>query len=269
MVGPEPRGDLGQPGERPLRLPAQRRDRHQPAQPQRAGAGHRLGHRAEAAVRVGRVRQRAAPGRVAVELTCTSTSSGRSRSGRAAAASSAVASRTLSTECTTSAYRTTDRHLLRCSWPTKCQRGVDPGRRDLGGLGRRLLVAVLPDVGDAEPASAHHVAGRVGLGDRDQGDLGRGPGRRRRRRRRSAPRTAARPAASSARRSGRHRGWSSASSARAQEPFLRKSGTSTSSKSTRRGGCVRRPAGGRRRDRRAAAAPAGCWSALRGGSAGL
>ena len=44
---------LGQPGERPLRLPAQRRHRHQPGQPQRA-ARRPLGHRRRATVRIGR-----------------------------------------------------------------------------------------------------------------------------------------------------------------------------------------------------------------------
>src|SRR4051812_2160481 len=50
-------------------------------------------------------------------------------------------------------------------------------------------------------------------------------------------RTVSRPAASSARRSGRTVAELSVIGG-AQEPFLRKSGTSTSSKSTRRGDCV-------------------------------
>ena len=133
-----------------VRLPAQRRHRHQPGQPQRRRAGHRLGHRVQPGVRIGRPGQRAAPAGSPSMLTWTSTSSGRSRSGRGRVAS-AAASRTLSTECTTSAYRTTERALLRCSCPTKCQRAAAPGGGHLGGLRRRLLVPVLPHVGHAEP----------------------------------------------------------------------------------------------------------------------
>ena len=46
-----------------------------------------------------------------VELRCST-----------AALDSAATSRNESTDSTTSAYRTTDFALLRCNWPTKCQR---------------------------------------------------------------------------------------------------------------------------------------------------
>src|SRR6266700_2436196 len=58
-------------------------------------------------------------------LTWTSTSSGWSRY-RSAARPSAAASRTPSTECTIVAYATTERALLRCNCPTKCQRTSTP-----------------------------------------------------------------------------------------------------------------------------------------------
>ncbi len=61
-----------------------------------------------------------------------------------------------------------------------------PGQRQIGafgGLDGGLLVAVLPHVGDAEPGQEADVGGGVGLGDRDERDLGAGPALRRRTRR--------------------------------------------------------------------------------------
>ena len=72
----------------------------------------------------------------------------------------------------------TERHLFVCSRPTKCSRGSRAASRriasariagaKLGQLGSGLLVAALGDVGDAEAEQDRDVAGRKGLGHRDQ-----------------------------------------------------------------------------------------------------
>ncbi len=62
------------------------------------------------------------------------------------------------------------------------------GRAALLGLRRRLLARFSPTSRTPSAREMADVAGREGLGDRDQGDLGRGRGRRPGRRPRSAPR---------------------------------------------------------------------------------
>src|SRR5690606_24330518 len=97
----------------------------------------------------------------------------------------------------------------------------------LGRLGRRLLVAVLPDVAYAQRGEVDHVGGGEGLGHRDQRQLrriaagGRAGG--------VDPRPQPLQVAGQF-------GPARGDRAGGQEPVLRKSGTSTSSKSTRRDG---------------------------------
>src|SRR5690606_31020758 len=102
-----------------------------------------------------------------------------------------------------------------------------PRAGDLGRLGGRLLVAVLPDVLNAQRGEVDDVRGGVGLGHRDQRQLrrvaaGGGTGR-------GDPRPYPLQIVGQLRSARGHRLGS-------QDPFFRKSGTSTSSKSTRRGG---------------------------------
>ena len=162
------------------RVGAERGDGHEARQPQRRAARHVVGQGGDvgrddaAAVRLRRVGE--------VDLHAGRRSSDRAS---AAARSSAVASSGRSTDCTTSAYDATERALLRCSWPTKCQRSPRSAQRLV--LGPRLLVAVLRDVGDAERrrAAATSDAGQVlvtttsvtSSGARPRGDRGRGDAR--------------------------------------------------------------------------------------------
>ena len=91
----------------------------------------------------------------------------------AAARSSAVTSRARSTECTTSLQPATTAALLRLHLPDEVPDQVgQAGRAALLGLRRRVTGSVLADVAHAERPEMADVAGREGLGDRDQGDLG-------------------------------------------------------------------------------------------------
>ena len=237
-----------------------------PSRPPAAGAGCAATASATASTSAGSARP-APRRRGAGRRRCSpgpARPSGRSRCRLRPAFPSASASRTLSTECTTSAYRDHRPALVALQLPDEVPADRDAGRGDRGGLRRRLLVAVLPDVGHPQPGQAAHVAGRVGLGDRDQRDLGRLPPGGRAGARDPVPhpgRAIGRRARRGAR-AVRRVAWTTVN----QAPFLRKSGTSTSSKSTRRGGGGGRWRRGRRLGRRDGCA--WCGVALRGASAG-
>src|SRR6202030_3177280 len=66
--------------------------------------------------------------------------------------------------------------------PDEVPRDRLPGGGDRGRLGRRLLVAVLPEVGQPKASQRQHVGGGIRLGDRDERDLGGIAPRRRARR---------------------------------------------------------------------------------------
>ena len=79
-----------------------------------------------------------------------------------------------STECSRSAYWTTDLALFVCSCPMKCQRR--PAAGQFRGLCRGFLVPVLPDVGHAQLMQQRHVGGREELRHHYQLRLRRAPG---------------------------------------------------------------------------------------------
>src|SRR4051794_7013286 len=107
--------DDGEPPECLVGVGAQRGDRHQAAEPEPVRGGDGGGE----GLRLVRAHT---PRPVASASRETWTSATRGRSRNCAARPSAVTSVSRSTECTTSAYVTTELTLLRWSWPTKCHR---------------------------------------------------------------------------------------------------------------------------------------------------
>ena len=112
MIDTERGGDVGQPGERRVRRLTQRGDGHQTGQPQRLLAPRPLRAGPDAR-RVGAPGSAPPRGGSPSRLTWTQHVE-RPAVPLGRAAPSASASRTLSTDCTTSAYAATERALLRC-----------------------------------------------------------------------------------------------------------------------------------------------------------